>query len=225
MVGDPGEVPNPNAEMAFQETAMAVPDIEQDSQAIAQQIFDAIADAFEDWVAADGNLEVWLTEEFSTVAAEVRSEAVTVPEAIYQTFGEEVLGIVATPAQPATVMSRWQALDALGYSIPAGTQLTLARTGDDLVGFQVVETTAVPVGELFIDGVELVAVIAGQDVRRGDILGYVGSSGHSTGPHLHYEVRIHDTPVNPYKYLHAAARQLASTTSTPTPAITSGGAD
>jgi murein DD-endopeptidase MepM/ murein hydrolase activator NlpD len=69
------------------------------------------------------------------------------------------------------------------------------------------------------------AVTAGQDVSRGDILGYVGSSGHSTGPHLHYEVRIHDTPVNPYKYLHAAARQLASTPSTPTPAITSGGAD
>ncbi len=60
------------------------------------------------------------------------------------------------------------------------------------------------------------AVIAGQDVRRGDILGYVGSSGHSTGPHLHYEVRIHDTPVNPSKYLHAApARQLASTPSAP----------
>jgi murein DD-endopeptidase MepM/ murein hydrolase activator NlpD len=73
------------------------------------------------------------------------------------------------------------------------------------------------------------AVTAGQDVRRGDILGYVGSSGHSTGPHLHYEVRIHDTPVNPSKYLHAAARQLASTpptpTSTPTPSVTAGGAD
>jgi murein DD-endopeptidase MepM/ murein hydrolase activator NlpD len=59
------------------------------------------------------------------------------------------------------------------------------------------------------------AVVSGQDVRRGDILGYVGSSGHSTGPHLHYEVRIHDTPVNPSKYLHAAARQLASAPSTP----------
>jgi murein DD-endopeptidase MepM/ murein hydrolase activator NlpD len=68
-------------------------------------------------------------------------------------------------------------------------------------------------------------VVAGQDVRRGDIIGYVGSSGHSTGPHLHYEVRIHDTPVNPAKYLHAMpARQLASTTSSPT-ATNSGGAD
>jgi murein DD-endopeptidase MepM/ murein hydrolase activator NlpD len=68
------------------------------------------------------------------------------------------------------------------------------------------------------------AVIAGQEIRRGDILGYVGSSGHSTGPHLHYEVRIHDTPVNPSKYLHAAERQVASSPSISTPTL-AGGAD
>jgi len=45
------------------------------------------------------------------------------------------------------------------------------------------------------------AVTAGQRVHRGDVIGYVGESGRSTGPHLHYEVRINDTPVNPYKYL------------------------
>jgi murein DD-endopeptidase MepM/ murein hydrolase activator NlpD len=45
------------------------------------------------------------------------------------------------------------------------------------------------------------AVVVGQHVRRGDVIGYVGLSGRSTGPHLHYEVRINDTPVNPYKYL------------------------
>ena len=45
------------------------------------------------------------------------------------------------------------------------------------------------------------AVAPGQHVHRGDVIGYVGASGRSTGPHLHYEVRINDTPVNPYKYL------------------------
>jgi len=41
----------------------------------------------------------------------------------------------------------------------------------------------------------------GVTVHRGDVIGFVGSSGRSTGSHLHYEVRIHDTPVNPHKYL------------------------
>ena len=45
------------------------------------------------------------------------------------------------------------------------------------------------------------AVTAGQYIHRGDTIGYVGLSGRSTGPHLHYEVRINDAPVNPYKYL------------------------
>jgi murein DD-endopeptidase MepM/ murein hydrolase activator NlpD len=45
------------------------------------------------------------------------------------------------------------------------------------------------------------AVSAGQLIHRGDSVGYVGQSGRSTGPHLHYEVRIFNTPVNPHKYL------------------------
>jgi len=45
------------------------------------------------------------------------------------------------------------------------------------------------------------AVTEGEHVHRGDTIGYVGLSGRSTGPHLHYEVRINDTPVNPHKYL------------------------
>jgi murein DD-endopeptidase MepM/ murein hydrolase activator NlpD len=44
-------------------------------------------------------------------------------------------------------------------------------------------------------------VAVGQVVRRGAVIGYVGQSGRSTGPHLHYEVRIQDVPVNPHKYL------------------------
>ena len=45
------------------------------------------------------------------------------------------------------------------------------------------------------------AVVTGQEIHRGDIIGYIGDSGRSTGPHLHYEVRINNVPVNPYKYL------------------------
>jgi murein DD-endopeptidase MepM/ murein hydrolase activator NlpD len=51
------------------------------------------------------------------------------------------------------------------------------------------------------------AVTAGQFIRRGDAVGYVGQSGRSTGPHLHYEVRIFNTPVNPSKYLRFSLNQ------------------
>jgi len=43
-------------------------------------------------------------------------------------------------------------------------------------------------------------VEAGSHVRRGQVVGYVGSSGRSTGPHLHYELRYHGSPINPAKY-------------------------
>ncbi len=52
------------------------------------------------------------------------------------------------------------------------------------------------------------AVAAGQYIHRGDTIGYVGLSGRSTGPHLHYEVRINDAPVNPYKYLRLTVAHL-----------------
>lgn len=45
------------------------------------------------------------------------------------------------------------------------------------------------------------AVTGGQRVTRGQVIGYVGMSGRSTGPHLHYEVWVHNSPVNPYKFL------------------------
>jgi murein DD-endopeptidase MepM/ murein hydrolase activator NlpD len=53
------------------------------------------------------------------------------------------------------------------------------------------------------------AIAAGEQVRKGQLIGYVGSTGRSTGPHLHYEVRIAGEAVDPRPYM--VETQLAMT--------------
>ena len=53
------------------------------------------------------------------------------------------------------------------------------------------------------------AITPGQHVRRGQVIGYVGTTGRVTSPHLHYEVRIQSVPVNPHKYLRTTMAEAA----------------
>lgn len=53
-------------------------------------------------------------------------------------------------------------------------------------------------------------VAEGQHVHKGDVLGFVGTTGRSTGPHLHYEVRVDGVAVNPVPYMQSERTTLAS---------------
>ena len=55
-----------------------------------------------------------------------------------------------------------------------------------------------------------ISVSEGQEVAAGDVLGRLGSTGRSTGPHLHYEVRVDGEPVDPERFLRAGERLSAA---------------
>jgi murein DD-endopeptidase MepM/ murein hydrolase activator NlpD len=81
-----------------------------------------------------------------------------------------------------------------------GDGIVLAAEGESGYGNQVlidhgngINTKYGHLGRIF--------VLVGQEVKRGDPIGTVGLTGRTTGPHLHYEVLVYNTPVNPAKYL------------------------
>ena len=54
-------------------------------------------------------------------------------------------------------------------------------------------------------------VTVGEQVVKGQVIGFVGHSGRTTGSHLHYEVQVRGTAVNPHKYLRTTIAQLGGT--------------
>ena len=92
-------------------------------------------------------------------------------------------------------------------SVPFGTRVESA--GDGIVleaGVQSGYGNAIVVDHGFglmtkYGHLSKILVVVGQEVKRGQMIGAVGMTGKATGPHLHYEVMVNDTPVNPMKYL------------------------
>ncbi|MHB8303295.1 MAG: M23 family metallopeptidase [Acidobacteriaceae bacterium] len=106
-----------------------------------------------------------------------------------------------------------------GIDIAAPSGTAIHATGDGVVAFaswgngygrEVVLDHGHGITTLY-GHMSALAVLPGETVARGQIIGYVGVSGRSTGPHLHYEVRIHDAPVNPHRYMHETMAQMAET--------------
>ena len=153
-------------------------------------------------------------------AAHLRVDGVAGPSTIQALRGNQV--VTATPIGPVRFYrpvpgavgdgfgwippGRWHT--GLDFPEPKGTPIHAGGVG--VVSFAGLNTGGY--GNLVVISHRLgfeswyahmsqVAVQAGQPVSGGMTIGYVGSTGHSTGPHLHFEVRHFGTPVDPTPYL------------------------
>ena len=68
-------------------------------------------------------------------------------------------------------------------------------------------------------------VEAGQTVHKGDVIGYIGATGRTTGPHLHYEVRVAGLAVNPIPYMSGNGAALPADLAAAAAAIPAGPAE
>jgi len=99
-----------------------------------------------------------------------------------------------------------------GVDLPASTGTPIHATADGVIGRAdwfggyglCVEIEHGANLETRYGHMSRIAVAEGQHVHKGDVIGYVGTTGRSTGPHLHYEVRIAGEAVNPVPYLQVA---------------------
>lgn len=102
---------------------------------------------------------------------------------------------------------RWRHHDGIDIAAPYGTPVTAARDGVVVFagwyhayGKAIIVDHGSGLQTLYGHNSKLL-VRSGQRVAKGELIAKVGSTGRSTGPHLHFEVRINGRPVNPIKYL------------------------
>ncbi len=148
------------------------------------------------------------------------------------------LRVIATTSNPAFLPTMWAHLGKINNEFgvrrnPFGEQSYEFHAGLDIDG-ELGDVVAVPANGIVTEAgwkggygnmievdhgnglktryghLSRIGVEVGAAVGRGQIIGLIGSTGRSTGPHLHYELRLYDKPINPRKLLPSVPPEIAA---------------
>jgi hypothetical protein len=134
--------------------------VETDPDELKLEVFDHLRTQIPGWEPRDGQLDVWMIEAFSEIAAQLGETATFVVRAIFRWYGSNLVGVTPIDAIPATGVSTWTAVDSAGYTIPVGTTIALP-VGESLVAFQTTAPGTIPASSTSVTGVPIVALEAG----------------------------------------------------------------
>jgi hypothetical protein len=147
--------------------------IATDPQDILDEVYTFLQSQIPGWTPAAGNLDVWLAMALSSAAAETRDVASAVPTSIFRYFGSTIIGLQPIDATPSTTTTNWTLQDSAGYTIPAGTQVAIAASGNVLIPFITLADVVVPSGSTTASGITIQSVNFGAATAG---LGSVGGS-------------------------------------------------
>lgn len=129
---------------------------------------------------------------------------------VTSTTNDNSYGLIWPVSGPVTSGFGWRwgrMHNGIDIGLPTGTPIKAAAAGEVFFSGEMGGYGKVVLIDHFNGLVTLYAhqselgSVEGQDVAQGEVIGYVGSTGHSTGPHLHFETRVDGVPKDPMQFL------------------------
>ncbi|MEX1007817.1 MAG: peptidoglycan DD-metalloendopeptidase family protein [Acidimicrobiia bacterium] len=161
-----------------------------------------------------GAMQAQLTSEFQAISDEIAASLANQPDTPSYGTGQFISPVgkvpIASPfgyrTDPITGEQAFHA--GVDFAASCGTPIKAADSGviffagpNGGYGNATIVNHGAGLATLYAHQSAIAVSVVGQVVERGQVIGYVGSTGKSTGCHLHFEVRVNGTPVNPMGYL------------------------
>jgi murein DD-endopeptidase MepM/ murein hydrolase activator NlpD len=192
-----------DAQLAERNRLVSVQDQLADARATKQRTLSKVQHSKQDFLDEAAALEQASRELAAKIQAAQGSSGVSVGGASPSGYIWPVSGPVTSTFGP-----RWGRMhEGIDIAAPSGAPIRSAAAGTVIYagwlggyGSLVVVDHGGGVSTAYAH-MSSIASGTGQSVAQGQVIGYVGSTGHSTGPHLHFEVRINGQAVDPLRYL------------------------
>lgn len=137
--------------------------VPSDADSLYQEAVDRIQTTFPDWEPNTGNLDTALLVAIAFMNSDTQTTSLDVPDGIFKIIGQNLFNFPPIAAAAATATSTWTAMDNAGYTVQAGTEVTIAESGNVRHGFRVVSTVVIPPGSTSTGAGEVIleAIIEG----------------------------------------------------------------